>query len=134
MYFRFLAFCWKLNTSKIVKSCLLRLVFRVIIMAILLMLCFPSFLTISYRFQWCYCMFLLMFLRFPHVFLLFALRASLVSYFRFRKFFFVKQSKTFFTVKINNKIRLRLSFFNYFNYKNFLTPFWKIAFCKNIFI
>ena len=47
------------------------------------MLCFPSFLNISYRFPWCFGMFPLVFLRFPRVFLLFPHSVSLVSYFRF---------------------------------------------------
>ena len=45
-------------------------VFYVIIMVITSMLCFSSFLTISYRFPWCSRMFFLLFLRFPWVFLL----------------------------------------------------------------
>ena len=47
------------------------------------MLCFPSFLTISYRFPWCFSMFPLVFLQFPRVFLLLPHSVSLVSYFRF---------------------------------------------------
>ena len=46
------------------------------------MLRFPSFLTISYRFPWCFHMFPLVFLRFS-VFLLFPPSVSPVSYFRF---------------------------------------------------
>ena len=58
-------------------------VFCVIIMVIPSMLCFPSFLTISYRFHWCFRMFPLVILRFRWVFLLFPLSVSPVSYFRF---------------------------------------------------
>ena len=39
-------------------------------MVIATMLYFPGFLTISYRFHWCFRMFLPVFLRFPSVFLL----------------------------------------------------------------
>ena len=45
-------------------------VFCVIIMVIPSVLCFSSFLTISYRFPWCFRMSPLVFLRFPRVFLL----------------------------------------------------------------
>ena len=60
-----------------------RFVFCLINMVLPSMLCLPSFLTISYRFIWCFRMFLLAFLRFSLVFLLFSLSVSLVSYFRF---------------------------------------------------
>ena len=60
-----------------------RFVFFVIIMVIPGILCFLSFLTISYRFPWCFPMFPLVFLQFPQVFLLFPLSVSPVSYFRF---------------------------------------------------
>ena len=60
-----------------------RFVFCMIIMVIPSMLCFPSFLTISCRFPWCFARFPLVFLRFPQVFLLFSLSVSPVSYFRF---------------------------------------------------
>ena len=60
-----------------------RFVFCVIIMVIPSMLCFSSFLTISYCFPWCFRMFPLVFLRFPWVFLMFPLSVSPVSYFRF---------------------------------------------------
>ena len=62
-----------------------RFVFCVIILVIPSMLCFPSFLTISYRFPWCFRMFPLVFLRFPWVFLLFSLGVFPVFYFRFSK-------------------------------------------------
>ena len=67
-------------------------VFCVIIMVIPPVFCFPSFLTISYRFSWCFHIFSLVFLRFPRVFLLFPLSVSPVFYFRFCVFEF---SKTF---------------------------------------
>ena len=47
------------------------------------MLCFLGFLTVSYRFPWCFRMFPPMFLRFPSVFLLFPRSVSPVSYFKF---------------------------------------------------
>ena len=58
-------------------------VFWVIIMVNPLILCFPSFLTITYHFPWCFCIFPLVFLRFPWVILLIPLNISPVSYFRF---------------------------------------------------
>ena len=79
---RFLQFWCKYNTSRIVETCPFRFVFQVIIIAIPSMLRFPSFLTISYRFPWCFHMFPLVFLRFS-VFLLFPPSVSPVSYFRF---------------------------------------------------
>ena len=60
-----------------------RFVFCVSIMVILSLICFPSFLTISYCFPWCFRLFFLVFLRFPRVFLQFNLNVSPVSYFRF---------------------------------------------------
>ena len=54
-----------------------------IIMVIPSMLCFPGFLTVSYRFPRCFQMFLPVFLRFTSVFLLFPHGVSPVSYFRF---------------------------------------------------
>ena len=77
---RFLQLWCKLNTRKIVKT---DFVFCVIIMVISSMICFSSFLTISYRFPWCFGMFPLVFLQFRRVFLLFPLSASYVSYFKF---------------------------------------------------
>ena len=58
-------------------------IFCIIIMLIPSMLCFSSFLTISYCFPWCFPMFPFLFLQFPWVFLLFPLSVSPVSYFRF---------------------------------------------------
>ena len=60
-----------------------RFVFCVSIMVIPSLICFPSFLTISYCFPWCFRLFFLVFLRFPRVFLQFNLNVSPVSYFRF---------------------------------------------------
>ena len=80
---RFLQLWCKLNTRKIVKT---GFVFCVIILVISLMICFSSFLTISYRFPWCFGMFRhfpLVFIQFRRVFLLFPLSASHVSCFRF---------------------------------------------------
>ena len=105
-----LQFWWKLNIhTELLKP--VHFIFCMIIMVISSMLCFPSFLTISYHFPWCfpmfpivflqfpqvflllppfpYCfpwcfpMFPLVFLRFPQVFLLFPLSISPISYFRF---------------------------------------------------
>ena len=55
----------------------------VIIMVLPSILCFPGFLTVSYRFPWCLRMFLPVFLRFPSIFSPFPCSVSLVSYFRF---------------------------------------------------
>ena len=77
---RFLQLWCKLNTLKIVKT---GFVFCVIMMVISSMICFSSFLTISYRFPWCFGMFPLVFIQFRRVLLLFPLSASHVSYFRF---------------------------------------------------
>lgn len=52
-------------------------------MMILSMLCFPGFLTVSYRFPWCFHMFLLVFLWIPLVFPLFPVSVSAASSFRF---------------------------------------------------
>ena len=60
-----------------------RFVFYVIIMVIPSILCYPSFLAISYRSTWYFRMFPLVSLRFARVFLLFPLSVSPVSYFRF---------------------------------------------------
>ena len=60
-----------------------RFVFCVIIMVIPSILCYPSFLAISYRSTWYFRMFPLVSLRFARVFLLFPLSVSPVSYFRF---------------------------------------------------
>ena len=68
---RFLQFQCKLNTRGIAKACSFR--FFMIITVIPSMLCFPSFLTISYGFPWCLCMFPMVFLRFRPVFLQFPL-------------------------------------------------------------
>ena len=75
---RFLQFWSKLNTRGIVKTCLFRFLrdyFCVIITVIPSMLCFPSFLIISYRFSWffrcfheCFYDFLGCFHSFPSVF------------------------------------------------------------------
>ena len=78
---RFLQFWCKLNTREILKTCPFH--FLVIIMVISSILCFRSFLTISYSFPWCFCMFPLMFLRFSRVFLLFPLSVCSVSDLRF---------------------------------------------------
>ena len=78
---RFLRFWYKLNTRGIVKTCVL--CFLRDYYGDSPNVVFPSFLTISYRFPWCYRMFPLVFLRFPRVFLLFPIGASPVSYFRF---------------------------------------------------
>ena len=81
---RYLKFRFKLNTHKIVKaSPFPRFALCVIIMVIPLMLCFPSFLIISYHLPWCFHMFLLVFLQFPQVLLLFPFSVSHVSYFTF---------------------------------------------------
>ena len=50
------------------------------------MLCCPGFLTVSYRFPWCFRMFPPAFLRFPLVFLLFPLGVSPVSILYFALF------------------------------------------------
>ena len=50
----------------------------------------------------------------------------------FLKFFFVKRSNNFFSIKIKSSICSRNSVFNFCNH--FLRPIWNIAFCKNIFI
>ena len=70
-------------TCRIVKTCLFR--FCIIIVVIPLMLCFPSFLAISYCFPWCFHVFLLVFLRFSWVFLLFLLSVPLFSILDFVK-------------------------------------------------
>ena len=80
-----LQFWCKLNTSRILNP--VRFAFCVIIIVIPSMICFPSFLTISYCFPSCFRMFPLVFLRFPWVFLLFPLSVSTVSYFRFHASF-----------------------------------------------
>ena len=80
---RFLQFWCKLNTRRFVKTCPFRFL-RNYNSVIPSMLCFPSFLTISYRFSWYFLMFPLVFLRFPRVFLQFPFNVSPVSYFRFR--------------------------------------------------
>ena len=78
---RFLQFWCKLKTRRIVKTCLFRFLRDNCGDSLNVM--FPSFLTISYRFSWCFRMLLLEFLRFPQVFLLFPLSVSPVFYFRF---------------------------------------------------
>ena len=81
---RFLKFWCKLNTRRIFKTCPFR--FCMIKIMIPSMLSSPNFLTISYRFPWCFHMFPLAFLRFPWMFLLFPLSVSPVSHFRFCSF------------------------------------------------
>ena len=66
-----------------------RFVFWLIIMVIPSMLCFPSFLTISYRFPLCFRMFPLVFLRFPRVFLLFPSVFPLFPNLDFTKYLFI---------------------------------------------
>ena len=66
---RFLQFWFKLNTREIVKTCQFRFLHDYYGDSLDVM--FPQFLTISYRFPWCFCMFPLVFLRFCRVFLLF---------------------------------------------------------------
>ena len=77
-------------------------IFCVIIMVIPSMICFPSFLTISYRFQCCFCMFPLVFLPFPREFLLFPFTVSPIFYFRFCVHIFpnISRSKSDQTMKI----------------------------------
>ena len=77
----YLRFWYKLNTRGIVKSCVL--CFLRDYYGDSPDVVFPSFLFISYRLPWCFCMFPLVLLRFPWVFLLFPIGASPVSYFRF---------------------------------------------------
>ena len=60
-----------------------RFVFCIIILVITSMLCFSSFLTISYCFLLCFQIFPFLFLQFPWVFLLFPFSFSPVTYFRF---------------------------------------------------
>ena len=72
---------------------LVRFFFCVIIMVIPSVLCFPSFLTISYRFLWCFRMFSLASLQSLQVFLLFPLSVSPVSDFGFC----VKQHQYYFS-------------------------------------
>ena len=52
----------------------------------------------------------------------------------FLKFFFIKSSNKFFSIKIFNSISPQHNIFNFFNHKNFFRPFWSLMFCKNIFI
>ena len=95
---RFLQFWRKLNTRRIVKTCLF--VFCVINMGIPSMLYFPSFPTIYYRFLWCFCMFPLVFLWLPRVFLLFPISVSSISYFRFRECLCSNSLSNYFSLKI----------------------------------
>ena len=44
-----------------------------------------------------------------------------------------KCSNNFFSVKIMNNICPQHSYFNFFNYKNFLRPIWGVTFSKKIF-
>ena len=74
---RFLQFWCKLNTSRIVKTCPFRFL-RDYNSVIPSMLCFLSFLTISYRFPWCFRIFPLVCLRFLRVFLQLPLSVSTV--------------------------------------------------------
>ena len=80
---RFLQFCWKLNTRKIVKTCWFR--FLRDYYGDSLDVIFPQFPNhfLPYRFPWCFRMFPLVFLQFRRMFLLFPLSVSPVSYFRF---------------------------------------------------
>ena len=74
---RFLQFWCKLNTSRIVKTCPFRFL-RDYNSVIPSMLCFLSFLIISYRFPWCFRIFPLVCLRFLRVFLQLPLSVSTV--------------------------------------------------------
>ena len=69
----------QIKYAKLLKP--VRFVSCLIIMVIPLMLCFPSFLTISYHFPCCLRIVPLVFLRFSRVFQLFPHSVSLVSYF-----------------------------------------------------
>ena len=89
------------------------------------MLCFPSFLTITYHFPWCFCMFPLVFLRFRWVILLIPLNISPVSYFRFcgsrfPAFNFLSFSSAFLCISSTFFLSLSVCFF--VCYLSFLLP------------
>ena len=89
----------------------------------------PSFLTISYRFPWCFHTFPLLFLRFPRVFLLFPLSVFPVSYFRLCDLQLIHQVSTIRLLQSGFKTIIQLLLFHFFyipGFSKFFKDCWRL--------